>query len=105
MRWLDQREKDIRKFYRYHQIPIIEIEPFTFLPINKYKSISLIALSVVHNENFWNFIKAIFEKKKKYFKMLTISLLPHAVNQYAFIKITPLELYAFSSSLPTILTE
>ena len=37
--------------------------------------------------------------------MLTISLLPHAVNQYAFIKITPLELYAFSSSLPTILTE
>ena len=65
MRWLNQREKDICKFYRYHQIPIIEIEPFTFLAINKYKSISLIALSMVHNENFWNFIKAIFEKTKK----------------------------------------
>ena len=37
--------------------------------------------------------------------MLGISLLPHAINQYAFIKITHLKLYAFFSSPPIFLTE
>ena len=68
MRLLDQREKDICKFSRYHQIPIIGIEPFTFLPISRYKSISLTALPMVHNENVWNFVMAIFENKNSILK-------------------------------------
>lgn len=90
-------------FAGYHQISVIEIEPF-YIPaikcIKKYFSYSLTnsicwKLLELYQCNCW---KKKLNSNHLFGQWLFIPY-PHSMNRYAFIKVTPLEFYALVFAL------